>query len=143
MKNFKEFIYEGLTDKMVGKSSREIMKYDNFKLILRNFGEEEKNNHKDLDILEEQLPILLNSKIEDLKYFIIKNNIITGDVKGNMVRVEPYINALQQYIDDDEPEEVKLATELFDKIIIYEDKKIAFIYSVYATMVVINKNILN
>jgi hypothetical protein len=139
---------ESLTDKMVSKPLEDIMKYDNFKKILRSIIKDKNiiNNTKDLNILIYQLPILLDSKIEDLEYFVIKHDLFTGDDKGNMIMVKPYIDALLQYIGNDTPEIIEIPTltsGLIEKIKIFKNKKISIIDATHGTMVVINKNILH
>jgi len=140
---FNQYITESLKDKMVGKSLEDTFTYDNFKTILRKFTKE-LHQHKDLEILEEQIPILIDSNLEDLRFFVIKENIFTGDDKGNVIPVEPYISAVEYYIKDSLPELIEipqLTSGLIEKVLVYKDKKVVIVHAAYGSMIVLNKNI--
>lgn len=140
---FNQYLKESVLDKMTGKSFDELFKYDNYKPILRTF-DDITYRHNDLKILDEQLPVLLDSKIEDLRYFVIKDDLFTGDDKGNMVYAKDYLDTLEDYIKGSSSEIVKipeLTSGIIESVLVFKDKKLAIIHSVYSTMVAINKNI--
>jgi len=147
MKYIKTFnLFESIKDQMVGKPFDDIFTYDNYKSILRKFDMEELGEHKDLEILVDQLPILIDSKLEDLRYFVIRENSFTQDDKGDLVEVNKYINALEYYTEKKEPEIVKipgLTSGMIENILVNKDKKVIIIHSTLTTMIVIDKNVFN
>ena len=144
--NFNQYITESLTDKMVGKPFEDVFVYDNFEPILRNFDLKELGEHKDLEILIDQFPILIDSKLEDLRYFLIREDAYTQDNNGKIVQTKSYIDALDLYTENSPPEIVEipgLTSGVIETILVNKDKKIIIVHSTISTMVVLDKNIFN
>ena len=145
---FNQYITESIKDKMTGKPLEDIFTYDNFKSILRSFiddyNDNERSEHNDLNLLIEQMPILIDSNLKDLRYFVIKEDLFTGDNKSKTVHVKPYIDALDFYTKGSTPEIIKipgLKSGLIETVLVNKNKKIIIIHAVHGTMVVIDKNI--
>lgn len=145
MRHLKTF-NESIKDKMVAKPFEDIFTYNSFRPILKSFVEEtdERIENDELDILIGELPTLLNTKLEDLRYFVIKEDLFTENDKGQIVQVKSYVDTLDFYTKGDEPEIVKIpGLQLIQTVLVFKDKKVAIIHAIHGSMIVIDKNIFN
>lgn len=143
IKNFNEHITESLTDKMIGKNLEDVFTYDKYEKILRTFVDGETIDHPDMVKLTSELPGLIGCDISEIVYFVIKENIFTGDDEGNIFDGREYVKGLEYYTGSIKPKKVELeGTIIIDEVLTFEDKKIVIVHTKFASMYVFDKNIL-